>query len=54
MYETLLGPVKHGKLDVDAMPKAKKGEKFSPLPQEQIDLIGKWIDQGADWPAIVP
>ena len=50
LYESLLGPVKAGKIDVPAMPKAKKGEKFTALPQEQIDLIGKWIDQGANWP----
>lgn len=32
--------------DEDRMPPAKKGD---PLPQDQIDLIKKWIDQGADY-----
>lgn len=32
--------------DEDRMPPAKKGD---PLPQDQIDLIKKWIEQGADY-----
>ncbi len=36
--------------DIDAMPKAKKGEKWKPLTKDQIAIIAKWIDQGADWP----
>jgi uncharacterized membrane protein len=32
--------------DEDRMPPAKKGD---PLPQEQIDLIKAWIDQGANF-----
>ena len=34
------------KSDDDFMP--SEGE---PLPKEKIDLIKKWIDEGADWPA---
>jgi hypothetical protein len=32
------------------MPKAKKGEKWKSLPADQIEIIRRWIDQGADWP----
>lgn len=32
--------------DEDRMPPAKKGD---PLPKEQIELIQKWIDQGAEF-----
>ena len=32
--------------DEDRMPPAKKGD---PLPKEQIDLISKWIDEGANF-----
>ena len=32
--------------DEDRMPPAKKGD---PLPQDQIDLIKKWIEEGADF-----
>ena len=32
--------------DEDRMPPAKKGD---PLPQDQLDLIKKWIEQGADF-----
>ncbi|HTH49969.1 MAG TPA: c-type cytochrome domain-containing protein, partial [Candidatus Limnocylindria bacterium] len=31
----------------DLMPPKKKG---GPLPQQQIDLIRNWINQGAEWP----
>ncbi|HZL35346.1 MAG TPA: c-type cytochrome domain-containing protein [Tepidisphaeraceae bacterium] len=47
LYKLIQGPVKvHGK-NVDPMPKAKRGETFKPLPDEQIALIKRWIDQGA-------
>lgn len=35
--------------DIDGMPKAKRGEKFKPLPKDQIETIKKWIDDGAKW-----
>ena len=50
LYELLLGPHKDNDDEIPAMPKPKKGESFKALPQEQIDLIQKWIDQGAKWP----
>ena len=34
--------------DEDRMPPAKKGD---PLPQDQLDLIKKWIEEGADFGA---
>lgn len=49
LYKLLLGPAKVDGDDVDAMPKQKKGEEFKPLPQEKIELIKEWIDQGAKW-----
>jgi hypothetical protein len=30
------------------MPLAKKGEKWKPIGDEKIALIGQWIDQGAN------
>ena len=36
--------------DIKAMPlPPKRGEKWKPLDQDKIDLIGRWIDQGANW-----
>ena len=49
MYKLLFGSVSVDGEDVDAMPKAKKGEKFKPLPEAKIALIKQWIDQGAKW-----
>jgi mono/diheme cytochrome c family protein len=49
LYELLLGDYKANGDEIAAMPKAKRGETFKPLPQEKIDLIQKWIDQGAKW-----
>jgi mono/diheme cytochrome c family protein len=51
LYQLLLGPVKQGDDEIDAMPKtAAKTMPWKSLPQEQIDLIKRWIDQGANWP----
>jgi mono/diheme cytochrome c family protein len=50
LYELLLGPHKDNADEIPAMPKPKKGEAFKALPQDQINLIQKWIDQGAKWP----
>jgi mono/diheme cytochrome c family protein len=50
LYELLLGPHKDNGDEIEAMPKSKRGESFKPLPREQIELIQKWIDQGAKWP----
>lgn len=35
---------------IDPDPDVRMPEKAKPLPQVQIDLIKKWIEQGADWP----
>jgi mono/diheme cytochrome c family protein len=50
LYQLLQGPVKGKDQDIAAMPKGKRGEPFKQLPQDKIDLIQKWIDQGAKWP----
>jgi len=50
LYKLLNGPVKNGDKEVAAMPKPRqRNEAFKPLPQDQIALIKKWIDQGAKW-----
>lgn len=54
LYEVLLGPVPSpdpdDDKDIPPMPKVKKGEEFKGLPKAQIDVIKRWIDQGANWP----
>jgi mono/diheme cytochrome c family protein len=51
LYQLLLGPVKKGDDEIAAMPRpADKKDQWKSLPQDQIDLIKRWIDQGADWP----
>lgn len=42
LYEAISKPAD----DKDRMPPAKKGD---PLPKDQIELIKKWIDDGADF-----
>ena len=49
MYKLLLGPVNHEGDDLDPMPKGRRGEKFKPLPKDKIEVIKKWIDEGAPW-----
>jgi mono/diheme cytochrome c family protein len=49
MVKLLSGSVNVDGEDIDAMPKHKKGEEFKPLPDEQIQKIKSWIDQGAKW-----
>jgi hypothetical protein len=46
LYKLLSGPTKVGGREIPAMPKAMGGESSS-LPPEKIELIRKWIDQGA-------
>lgn len=46
LYTTTTLPPDHDEL----MPPANKG---GPLPQEQIQILKEWIDQGAYWPASV-
>ncbi len=55
MVQLLAGPVPRpvkgeDDEDIDAMPKAKKGEKWKPLPKDQVAIVAKWIDEGAAWP----
>ena len=45
VYKTLLGPVGSGDDEIGRMPYKK-----DPLSQKEIDLIKKWIDEGAEWP----
>ena len=33
--------------EIHAMPKAKPGQDFQPLAEDQVELVKKWIDQGA-------
>ena len=46
LYKLLSGPTKVGGREIPAMPKAMGGESSS-LPPEKIEIIKKWIDQGA-------
>jgi len=50
LYKVLKGDTtagKDGKETVHGMPKAKPGQDFQPLADDQIELIKNWIDQGA-------
>lgn len=49
LYKLLAGPAKAGDDEVSAMPKAKRGEEFKALPDDQVKLIKEWIDEGAKW-----
>ena len=49
LYRLLKGPVKDGDEEIDAMPKAKRGEHWKPIAKEKVELIKRWIDQGAHW-----
>jgi hypothetical protein len=50
LYKLLTGPAKAGDDEVSAMPKARRGEEFKALSDDQIKLIKQWIDEGAKWP----
>ena len=47
LYKVLKEPVKVGKDEIHAMPKAKPGQEFTAITDDEIALIKKWIDQGA-------
>jgi mono/diheme cytochrome c family protein len=53
LFKLLSGPVVMPKADEDedkeipAMPKAKKGEKWAALKDEDVAIIRQWIDQSA-------
>lgn len=49
LFKLLNGPVEVNGHKLDPMPKAMMRRPFKALPKNQIDLIGKWIDQGAKW-----
>lgn len=38
------------KLLLEKDPGARMPQKAEPLPHEQIELLGRWIDEGAPWP----
>jgi hypothetical protein len=47
LYKLLQGPAKAGDHEIDAMPKAMRGQAFKPLAAVQVEVVKKWIDQGA-------
>jgi mono/diheme cytochrome c family protein len=47
LYKLLQGPAKAGDHEIDAMPKAMRGKPFKPLAPAQVEVVKKWIDQGA-------
>ena len=47
LYKVLKGPVTVGKDEIHSMPKAKPGQEFVPMADEEVDLVKQWIDQGA-------
>ena len=49
LYKVLKDDVKAGSDTVHRMPKGRGGEGKK-LADDQIDVIKRWIDQGAKWP----
>jgi hypothetical protein len=49
LFKVLKGDVKVGSDTVHRMPKARGGEGKK-LADDQVDVIKRWIDQGAKWP----
>jgi len=47
LYKVLKEDATVGKDTIHAMPKAKPGQDFQPLADDQIEMIKNWIDQGA-------
>lgn len=47
LYKVLKEPVNVDGDEIHAMPKAKPGRDFMPLNDDEIELVKKWIDQGA-------
>jgi hypothetical protein len=47
LYRVLKEPVTIDGDEVHAMPKARPGQEFTPINDDEIELIKKWIDQGA-------
>lgn len=47
LYKVLKEPVNIDGEEIHAMPKARPGQEFTPIADEEIELIKTWIDQGA-------
>lgn len=47
LYRVLKEPVKIDSDEIHAMPKARPNQEFTPIADDEIGLIKKWIDQGA-------
>ena len=47
LYKVLKEPVTIDGEQIHSMPKARPGQEFPPIADEDIELIRKWIDQGA-------
>jgi hypothetical protein len=47
LFKVLKEPVTIDGEEIHAMPKARPNQDFTPIADEEIELIGKWIDQGA-------
>jgi cytochrome c5 len=47
LIKVLSGPAKVGEKEVSGMPKPMRGMEFTPLADEKIELIKKWINSGA-------
>lgn len=47
LYKVLKEPVEVDGDKIHAMPKAKPGQDFTAINDDEIDLVKKWIDQGA-------
>ena len=47
LYKVLKDSVTVGDDEIHAMPKPRPGQDFQPLAEDQVELIKKWIDQGA-------
>jgi hypothetical protein len=52
LYKLLKGPValEGDDKELDPMPKVKRGEKWKPLDDAKIEILKRWIDEGAEWP----
>jgi cytochrome c553 len=49
LSKLLQGPAKAGGREIPGMPRAMPGQEFKPIDAARIELIKKWIDQGAKW-----
>jgi hypothetical protein len=49
LYKLLKGPAKAGDEEVAPMPRPRPREEFKALPVEKVELIRRWIDEGAKW-----